>query len=198
MDEVNAFCSGNKEIQKTCKKLFDKDAIEQEIKAEKLNVELPMNKKDTPVVSHIKALMKITNPEGLRLLEELHTTLTSISMDDAYRYTEDDEPQKYYTKQELDVPLAFKKTIKVTMLNSNLHWLSDLDDITYDRVINASNGRYVSVGDVVEAFFENNREIYKRAQEETGEEEPSLGNHIYFQGLSENRPGQYDMTSFGS
>ena len=72
--------------------------------------------------------------------------------------------------------------------------LSDLtlDDISYGRVIDASNGMYVSVGDVLEAFFENNREIYKQAQEKTGKEYPSLGNQI-FVGLYEIRPGVYDM-----
>ena len=35
MDDVNSFCSSTKEIQKTCKKLFNKAAIEEEIKEEK-------------------------------------------------------------------------------------------------------------------------------------------------------------------
>ena len=58
MDDVDAFCSTNKKIQETCKQLFDKDTIKKEIKKEKYG-HLSKNKKDTPIVSHIKTLMKI-------------------------------------------------------------------------------------------------------------------------------------------
>ena len=53
MDDVDAFCSTNKKIQETCKQLFDKDTIKKE------RYGLSKNKKDTPIVSHIKTLMKI-------------------------------------------------------------------------------------------------------------------------------------------
>ena len=91
MDDVNSFCSSTKEIQKTCKKLFNKEAIEQEIKKEKERLKrsyahLPAAKKDTAIVSHIKSLMKITNPEGLDLLKSVITTFTAQSMKDVYRH----------------------------------------------------------------------------------------------------------------
>ena len=186
MDDVNSFCSTTKEIQKICKKIFNKGAIEQEIKEENNKWAEEMvpyrREKDTstPIVSHIKSLMRITNPEGLELLESLQTTLTSLSMNDAYKliYEDDqDAEETYFTNDDLNVPLAFKRSIEVVMLSKlDLHFI-------FKKNINASNGKYVSVGDVLEAFFENNREIYKQAQKSTGKENPDLGNQIYFEGL---------------
>ena len=71
---------------------------------------------------------------------------------------------------------------------------AQLDNISYARVIDASNGMYVSVGDVIEALFENNREMYKRAQE-MGEGYSSPGDYI-FEGLYEMRPGVYNMNGW--
>ena len=213
MDDVNSFCSSTKEIQKTCKKLFNKGALEQEIKNEikriKYGDRLPATKKDTAIESHIKSLMRITNPEGLDLLKSLITTLGTQSIDKAERrpiYGEGpDKELSYYTNKELRVPLAFKKSIMVLMLKPDLEVAmlknrmqmqyisgSTIDDISYGRVIDASNGMYVSVGDVLEAFFENNREIYKHAQEQMGKEYPFLGRHIFAR-LYEICPGVYDM-----
>ena len=209
MDDVNSFCSSTKEIQKTCKKLFNKEAIEQEIKKEKEILKrsyahLPVARA-TAIVSHIKSLMKITNPDGLDLLKSVITTFTAQSMKDVYRHIYvaglNQNKEETYTNKELHVPLAFKKSIKILMLKPDIAedrlktemiWCSstELGDISYSRVIDASNGMYVSVGDVLEAFFKNTREIYIRIQEE--HEYCPLGNHIYA-GLKEICPGVYDM-----
>ena len=212
MDDVNSFCSSTKEIQKTCKNLFNKAAIEEEIKEEKKERKrgplsqydrLPPAKETTAIVSHIKSLMKITNPDGLDLLQSLITTFTAQSMNDVYRliYVDGLRREETYTNKELRVPLAFKKSIKVIMLipdiaganlKTGMLWMLsnfELDGISYARVIDASNGMYVSVGDVIEAFFENNREMYKWAQ---GEGYPSPGYHISAR-LYEMRPGVYDI-----
>ena len=204
MDDVNSFCSSTKEIQKTCNKLFNKPAIKQEIKKENATanygLRLPLSEEDTIIKSHIKSLMKITNPEGLYLLKLLRTTFTAQSMNEAFKHIEGQDKAETYTYKELQVPLAFKKSIKVIMLrtlaNSELNLLERMTlaiDNSYIRVIEASNGMYVSVGDVLEAFFQNNQEMYKRAQKETGEEYPSLGNRDFAR-LYEIRPGVYNMT----
>ena len=63
--------------------------------------------------------MRITNPEGLDLLESLITTFVAQSMNEVYRliYVEGlGREEITYTNKELRVPLAFKKSIIVIML----------------------------------------------------------------------------------
>lgn len=155
------------------------------------------------IQKHINKLNRITcriNPEGFDLLEKLDLSLYTTDSKDLYMVQVELGGFVSVEEEELNIPFVICNEIKVDMINANPFIDSRFGQPVIHTVrIPASNGKFITVLDVVKAFIANNLEIHREVRTDQNledDEVPDLFDQVRLENVAEIGSGEFDMSNF--